>query len=87
MAEKQYDNEMRFALFENDKAGNEKRPDRRGTAQINGVEYKLSGWIKTSKDGKRFLSGTIEPTKTNESAPPANQQQQGQQDKSDDVPF
>lgn len=54
-----YDNEMRFVLFRNDKNGNDKRPDYRGTAQVGGVEYKLSAWIKESAKGK-FVSGMIE---------------------------
>lgn len=41
----------------NDKGGNDKRPDRRGTINIEGVEYKLSGWLRTPKNGgDKFLS-------------------------------
>lgn len=61
--QKQYDNEMRFTLFENDKGVNDKRPDRKGTLTMNGVEYTMSGWIKTDRTGKRFLSGQVEPKK------------------------
>ena len=65
---KQYDDEMRFALFVNDKAGNDKRPDRRGFAQVAGVRYKLSGWLKTDKKGDKYLSGTIEPERERQAA-------------------
>ncbi len=57
----QYDNEMRFALFKNDKEGNEKRPDYRGTMQIGGVAYVLSAWIKTSKAGAKYMSLSVKP--------------------------
>lgn len=57
-----YTNEMRFALFTNDKRGNEKRPDFRGTLSIDGIEYKMSGWLRTTKDGKnlQYIAGQIE---------------------------
>jgi uncharacterized protein (DUF736 family) len=85
-----YDNEMRFALFKNDKAGNDKRPDYRGTAQVAGVEYRLSAWIRTSKsDGSKFMSGTIEPPRERPAAQPTTQPAGGAipDDAADDVPF
>jgi hypothetical protein len=63
-----YDNNQTFVLFVNDKGDNPKRPDRTGTATIDGVEYKLSGWLATDQDGSQkkdkngnpFLKGKIE---------------------------
>lgn len=55
---KEFNNEMRFALFKNDKGDNPKRPDYQGTMQIAGVQYKLSAWIRDGKSGK-FMSGEI----------------------------
>lgn len=43
-------------LFVNDKGDNDKRPDRTGDAMIDGVVYKMSGWINTSKAGQPYLS-------------------------------
>lgn len=54
-----YDKTNTFVLFVNDKKGNEKRPDRTGTVNIEGVEYNLSGWIKQGAKGP-FLSGTVQ---------------------------
>ena len=55
--DKQYDPNMRGVLFKNDKKGNEKRPDYRGSAVINNVDMNVSGWIKTSKKtGDKFMS-------------------------------
>jgi uncharacterized protein (DUF736 family) len=39
-------------LFKNDKKGNEKAPDYRGEAMIDGVMHKVAGWLKDGKNGK-----------------------------------
>jgi uncharacterized protein (DUF736 family) len=43
------------ALFKNDKDGNEKRPDYRGNAVVNGQPMQISAWVKDGKKGK-YLS-------------------------------
>jgi len=58
-----YDNEKSGVLFKNDKEGNEKRPDYKGSIQIEGVEYWLSAWVKEGKNGK-FMSLKAGPKKT-----------------------
>lgn len=57
---KQYDNTNRGVLFPNDKKGNEKRPDLTGDINVEGVEYRLSAWKKSSKAGNNFLSISIQ---------------------------
>lgn len=52
----QYDNEMRGALFPNDKRGNPKAPDMSGRVTIAGVEYRLAGWKQKSRAGQNYLS-------------------------------
>lgn len=53
----QYDPNMRGVLFKNDKKGNEKRPDYRGSCVINNVDMNVSGWIQASKKtGDKFMS-------------------------------
>ena len=47
------------SLFKNEKKTAEKHPDYRGSAMVNGVEYWLSAWIKTGKNGK-FMSLALE---------------------------
>ena len=49
-----------LVLFENDKEGNDKRPDLTGTALWNGEEIKISLWENTSKKGNRYLSGQLQ---------------------------
>lgn len=67
-----YDNELRGVLFKNDKEGNEKRPDYKGTAQVEGVEYDLSCWIETARSsGQKYMSIKFEP----KGARPTAQQQ------------
>lgn len=56
-----YDNNNTGALFKNDKDGNEKRPDYRGSAEVNGVQYWVSAWIRDKKDGSgKFMSLAFE---------------------------
>lgn len=52
-------------LFVNDKKGNEKAPDRKGTLTVGGVTYNVAGWIKEGKKGP-FLSLKAELPKAKE---------------------
>jgi hypothetical protein len=47
-----------LSLFENDKEGNENRPDLTGYALVNGEKMRVSVWEKNS--GKLRYSGRIE---------------------------
>lgn len=68
----QYDNNLTGVLFKNDKDGNEKRPDYKGSAEIEGVQYWVSAWIKEGAKGK-FMSMKYErkeqQPKTSDPAP------------------
>ena len=44
------------SMFENDKSGNPNRPDYKGSILVGGKEWRLSGWLKTSAKGTRWLS-------------------------------
>lgn len=55
----EYDNNMRGVLFQNDKV-KDTQPDYKGSCEIDGRQYWLSGWKKLSKDGKSFLSLAIQ---------------------------
>lgn len=70
MTDKPYSNEGKLTLFPNDKGGNDKRPDYRGTFTLNGKDYKVSLWERTSQNGgKRYISGPIEAAEPKQSAP------------------
>lgn len=55
-----YDNNNKISLFKNDKKGNEKAPDYRGTTTLNNQEYKVALWVRTSASGTKYMSGTVE---------------------------
>lgn len=58
----QYDNNMTGVLFVADKEGNPNRPDRKGSCEIDGVKYWVSGWDKQTKRGDT-ISLKFEPSK------------------------
>lgn len=87
-----YSNEMRFALFKNDKDGNDKRPDYRGTMQMGGVEYELSAWMRTSQAGAKYMSGQVQPKRERANPDKAAQgfakaKEAAGATETDDVPF
>jgi uncharacterized protein (DUF736 family) len=81
-----YDNTNSGVLFKNDKGDNPKRPDYRGSANWNGAEFDISGWVNESKkDGKKFLKLKFEPKKA---APKAIRAPvMDESDPNDDIPF
>jgi hypothetical protein len=92
----QYDNTNTGVLFINDKQGNDKRPDRKGSINIDGVDYWLSGWLKEGAKGP-FLSLKVEIKEGSKLNPQGiagkmNQQPQREQDRAnfggdDDINF
>ena len=90
----QYDNTNSGALFRNDKAGNDKRPDYKGSIDCEGRSYWISAWIRDKKDGSgKFMSLKLEP-KEQPPAPaprPTNHQQAKAnayvEDDMDKIPF
>lgn len=88
----QYDNTNTGVLFINDKGDNPKRPDRKGSLNIEGVDYWLSGWVR-EKDGKPYMQLKAERKdqqaerkmhgSEQRSAPPAS----APADDNDEIPF
>ena len=70
------------SLFNNDKEGNDKRPDYTGTMKTpDGKEFKISLWNSVSQKGTNYLSGKVDiPYNPNGDAP-------SQGSGSDAVPF
>lgn len=69
------------SLFKNERKTTEKHPDYNGSLNVDGVDFWVSGWIKTAKNGKKFLSLAInpkQPKEAGESLPPLDD---------DDIPF
>ncbi len=70
------------SLFNNDKEGNDKRPDYTGNLKTpDGKEFKISLWNSVSQKGTNYLSGKVDiPYNPNGDAP-------SQGSASDAVPF
>jgi hypothetical protein len=63
MSPTEYNDDNRFVLFRQERREGEAKnaPEYSGKVTINGIEYRLSGWLRKSKDGKLFLSGLVQP--------------------------
>jgi hypothetical protein len=84
-----FDNTNSGALFRNDKKGNEKRPDYKGTINVNGTDYWLSAWLKSSKAGAKYMSLSVQPKEADPGAKPEQHVPAPAQgaDFDDDIPF
>ena len=56
-----FDNSNRGNLFKNDKKEQEKHPDLNGSLNVDGKDYWISAWKKTSKAGTPFWSLSVRP--------------------------
>lgn len=79
-------NEMKGALFPNDKGDNPQRPDLRGEVTIGGVKYSVSGWNNTSKGGKEYVGLQVSEWKE-QAAPQAQAPAPAQGAVDDAIPF
>lgn len=76
------------SLFSNkDKPGrSENGPDYSGSALIEGVEMFMDAWIKTSQDGKKWMSFSFKP-KQKQRAPLPREATMSPTGQDDDIPF
>lgn len=58
---KDYDNTNSGALFKNEEKQKDAHPDYRGSINVGGTEYWLSGWVKKSKKGSTYMSLSVQP--------------------------
>jgi uncharacterized protein (DUF736 family) len=56
-----YDNTNSGALFANTERKTDKHPNARGTLNVEGREYWISAWTKTSKKGEKYQSLSVQP--------------------------
>lgn len=81
----QYDDTDRGALFKNDAKSSDNQPDYKGSLNVGGTDFWVSSWIKTSKDGKKYMSLSV---KAKDEAPAKRPTQQRQPAHDDgDIPF
>lgn len=85
-----YNNNLRGVLFKNKDKQSPKHPDYRGNCEIDGKQFWLDAWIKTSKAGDKFMSLSFKPKMAQEhkgasrNPPP---RQSGDPGFGDDSPF
>lgn len=85
---KQYDETNRGILSRNDRKEQPTHPDMKGTINVDGVEYWLSGWTQTRKDGSgKFLSLSVKRKDEQQPTRPVQQKQTAQIDDDMDIPF
>lgn len=84
----QYDNTNRGSLFKNDRKEKETHPDLKGSVNIDGKEYWLSGWSKVTSKGDKMLSLSVTPKEAQGASKPAAPQKAAPApDFDDDMPF
>jgi len=88
VSDKQYSDELRFALFKNDKKGNERAPEYKGSIVVDGKKYWMSAWLREAKSGQKYMSGSVQlaespPQPTPKPAP----QPKSIEDIDSDIPF
>jgi hypothetical protein len=86
----QYDNNMQGVLFKNDKRESDSHPHAKGSAEINGVEYWVSAWTNTDKNGNKYQKLKFTPKEeTNQRGRQQARQvvDSGGGDFDDDLPF
>ena len=57
----EYDNTNSGAFFVNDRKQKETHPDYTGKINVEGKDYYLKGWKKTSKNGLNMMSLAVDP--------------------------
>ena len=81
---KEFDNNNRGSLFKNDKKTTEQMPDYKGQINVNGEEFWINAWLKTSKQGTKFMSLSVTPKDRQVSEPT---RKSIPVDDSSDIPF
>jgi hypothetical protein len=61
MNDQKFNNSNRGVLFRDDKKSKPDDRDYSGSINIAGTDYWLSAWIKTSKNGAKFMSLSVKP--------------------------
>lgn len=87
-----YDNTNTGMLMRNRNRETEKHPEFTGSINVDGVEYWLSAWVNTGKEGskiegQKYFSLKIKPKDEIKSKPKAPPKAQDLDDLDDDIPF
>jgi uncharacterized protein (DUF736 family) len=49
------------SLFKNDRKETDQHPDYNGSINVNGVEMWLNAWLRTSANGRKYMSLSVRP--------------------------
>ncbi len=80
----EYDNTNTGVLFRNETANEEnKQPYMTGKLNVKGEDFQIAGWMKESKNGKKFLSLKVQKPQTLEVKATNN----SSTSTTDDIPF
>lgn len=82
----QYDNTNKGVLFLNDRKEKDSHPDRKGSINIDGKEYWLSGWDKQTSKGDT-ISLSIQPKEAAKQRTPSQSAPASDSFVDDDLPF
>ena len=84
-----FDNTNRGSLFKNTKKEEEKHPDLNGSINVNGTDYWISAWKKTSKAGSPYYSLSVREKQERQSSQPTRKAKPTNVDPDfdDDLPF
>jgi hypothetical protein len=82
-----YDNNMRGIISKNDKKTEDKHPDIKGQCEIDGAEYKISGWLKERKDGSGKFYSLVFQARESAGNAPVKPQKSALDGLDDDIPF
>ena len=80
-----YDNNMRGALWKNEKREKDTHPQLQGQAEVDGVEYWVSGW--TSKEGGNKPLVSLSFKRKDSQRAPRPDPAPGNDDLDDAIPF
>ena len=81
--DKKFDDTNRGVLFKNTSKTDDKHADYRGEIDVNGVAHWLNCWIRTSKQGTRYMSLSIKPKAASKAASTKTRAEE----MADDIPF
>ena len=81
-----YDRTNSGALFKNADKKTENHPDYRGDINVGGVDHFISAWLKTSKNGTKYMSLSVtEKNANNTRSPPKSKPVEDEFN--DEIPF
>lgn len=85
-------NELRGAIFQNRYKEKDNQPDFSGMVTVKGEEYRIAGWLRTSKAGQQYTSIALTPQAEIDARKEARRQEEQSKlandpDLNDDIPF